>query len=348
LADNAVRPKVAEMPPPASAPVIADNSSFAARQSEQMKLASNRDESRADDLRAKPQTAAASENRKAEPASFYDKKMDEPAVAAKGGVAANFAGGAGQAAASKGEVAEPVQRPETVGSLALAAVPSKAGPNFDRLAVEKDLAPDKAAMQTKSQPGTPAASQQFVQTSSAYNVQQVFKNAIASAKATPVLANFQLQQNGTAISVVDGDGSVYNGYLLAGNAAVQNQPVALQKIYSPRAAPPPQLQEMEKTAQMNKSAEQSTQNYFFRVAGTNRSLKQNVVFTGNLVTLSNSGQMARQGVNAPDAGGGGGNLFQPSVANQMQQSLLSNSRIAGTALINNTNAIQINAMPVSQ
>ena len=350
LADNAVRRKVAETPPPALAPVIADNSSRAPRELEQMKLASNRDESKADDLRANTLTATAAENRKAESALVYDKKMDEPAVAAKGGVTANFAGGAGQAAATKSGVAEQVQRPEIAGSLVSAAAPAKAGPSFDRLAVEKDSALDKAAVQTKSPSGEAVASQQFVQTGSASNMQQIFKNAIASAKVAPVLANFQFQQNGAAISVVDGDGSVYNGYLLAADAAIQHEPAAVQKLYSPRATPPAQLQEKAKATQLSKSAEQSAQNYSFRVAGTNRSLKQNVVFTGNMTTISNAGQMAQQVGNAPQAqaGSGGGNLFQPSVTNQVQQSLLSNSRITGTALINNTNAIEINAVPVSQ
>jgi hypothetical protein len=100
--------------------------------------------------------------------------------------------------------------------------------------------------------------------------------------------------------------------------------------------------------QMNKNAEQSSQNYFFRVAGVNNSLKQNVVFTGNFVTISNTGQGVQRAVNAPAAGSGGGNVIQPSASNQIQQSLLSNSRIAGTAVINNTNAIEINAVPVSQ
>jgi hypothetical protein len=335
LAD-AVRRKVAETPPPASAPVVAENSSLASR-----------DESKADDLKAKAQTVAASESRKAESAIVYDKKMDEPVVAAKGGVAANFGGGAGQSAASKSAVAEQVQRLDTGGTLVAAAAPSKAGPNFDRLAVEKDAALDQAAVQTKSPPGTPAASQQFVQTGSASNMQQIFKNAIASAGVAPVLANFQVQQNGAWISVVDGDGSVYNGYVMAAHEALQKELAAAQKLYSPRATPPPpQLQE--KAMQLNKNAEQSAQHYFFRVAGTNRSLNQNVVFTGNFVTMSNAGQVAQQVVNAPAGGSGGGNLFQPSAANQVQQSLLSNSRIAGTALINNTNAIEINAVPVPQ
>src|SRR5262249_21977355 len=154
----------------------------------------------------------------------------------------------------------------------------------------------------------------------------IFRNATASAKVAPVLANFQVQQKGNTISVVDGDGSVYNGYVLAGDATVQNEPIAGQKLYSPRATPPPpQLQE--KAMQINKNADQSAQNYSFRVTGMNRSLNQNVVFTGNLVTISNGAQVAQQAVNA-FGGSGGGNVVQPSVANQnqVQQFLLSNSR----------------------
>jgi prepilin-type processing-associated H-X9-DG protein len=341
LAD-AVRRKVAETPP-AWAPADADSASLASRETAPMKVAAGRDESKANDLKA--QAIAESENRKTETATVYEKKLDEPLVAAKGGTAATFGGVSGQAGASKRGVVEQVQRLDTGGTLVASAPPAKAGPNFDRL--EKDAFLDKAGSQTKAPYGSTAVSQQFVQTGSAANMQQIFKNATASAKVAPVLANFQIQQNGNAISVVDGDGSVYNGRVLAGDTAVQNELAAGQKLYSPRATPPPpQLQE--KAMQMNKNADQSSQNYYFRVTGMNRSLQQNVVFTGNMTTISNAGQLGQQMVNAPAGGSGGGNVFQPSVANQVQQSLLSNSRITGTALINNTNAIEINAVPVPQ
>jgi len=84
---------------------------------------------------------------------------------------------------------------------------------------------------------------------------------------------------------------------------------------------------------------QAAQNYFFRVSGMNQTLKQNVVFAGNLLVPSNltmSGQ--RQFNNGGDVGG----QVQSALTNQLPWS---NSIIAGTAVVADTNHIEINAVP---
>jgi len=83
------------------------------------------------------------------------------------------------------------------------------------------------------------------------------------------------------------------------------------------------------------------ENYFFRVTGTNRSLQLNVVFTGNMQTFSNVAQALSQSVS------GGGNLASGLNQNVSQQNLFSNARISGTAVVNNTNEIEIEALPVA-
>jgi hypothetical protein len=82
-------------------------------------------------------------------------------------------------------------------------------------------------------------------------------------------------------------------------------------------------------------------------------LKQNVVFTGNLLANSGAPQTAQTsnsfgGTGGGGGGGGAGNQLQQAVANSSQQSLLSSSRIVGTAVIASTNQIEINAVPVTQ
>lgn len=138
-----------------------------------------------------------------------------------------------------------------------------------------------------------------------------FKNTVAPAKAVPVLENFRVQQNGGTIRVVDADGSVYDGSLQPEIAGAQNGP-------APAATPVPPIAPATKVEpakiQTNGDESQSPTKYFFRVTGTNQTLKQKVVFTGNVL-----------------AGGGA----------------TANLRIQGTAEIAGTTNILIDAVPLS-
>ena len=78
------------------------------------------------------------------------------------------------------------------------------------------------------------------------------------------------------------------------------------------------------------------QTYFFRVAGTNRNLNQNVVFSGNLIPTAN----VPQAQSSAASGGGGGGGYGPGIPST---SLLLNSRIAGKAVIGGQKEIEVNA-----
>jgi hypothetical protein len=216
----------------------------------------------------------------------------------------------------------------TAGTLA-ANAPAAAPSADDRLAKIPGAAGSDFKAQANAVQFATAGAQNF-----AASVQNSFKNTIATKKAPSVLANFQVQQNGSAIRVVDADGSVYDGALQTENAVAQNSPapaeVARQKAVTSRDEP------------------QVAQNYFFRVTGTNLTLKQNVVFVGNLLASSSAtvnGQQAntRNG-NFSGGGGGVGGQLQSAITNQLPWS---NSRIAGTAVVSDTNNIEINAVPQS-
>ena len=202
------------------------------------------------------------------------------------------------------------------------------------------------AMQTNSVSSVLTASQNFVQ-AGVYSLQNLFRNSVASTQATPVLQSFQVQRNGDAISVVDRDGSVYNGSVRPESEAVRNEPAPTELPVAPTTP----LQSQTKAGESAGNQPPAAQNYFFRVAGMNRTLQQNVVFTGNLLANSGAPQPA-QTSNAfggfGSGGGAGGNQTRQAGANALQQSLLSNSRIVGTAVIASTNQIEINAMPVTQ
>jgi hypothetical protein len=82
---------------------------------------------------------------------------------------------------------------------------------------------------------------------------------------------------------------------------------------------------------------QAAQNYFFRVSGMNQTLKQSVVFSGNLLAYVNATRDQPQSF-----GRSVGGQLQPVLTNQLPWR---SSRIAGTAVIADTNNIEINATP---
>ena len=194
------------------------------------------------------------------------------------------------------------------------------------------------------------ATQMFAQKPSAgapAGAQNFFKNNVLSTKTASVLANFQMEQNGDSLRVVDGDGSVYEGTWQVANAVAQKT----QADGLPTQAPPGGAGIPQQTfAQRQNSADNGGQmlalNYSFQVTGTNLSLKKAVVFTGNLTIVS--------GTTASGQNSNGDNAFannqsekapQQNQANLSQQIIWSNARITGTAVVGETNQIEINAAP---
>ena len=163
-----------------------------------------------------------------------------------------------------------------------------------------------------------------------------------------VLDSFTVEQSGNQITVVDKDGSKYSGFIQLASvndesiSTVRQQPAAGAPA---KVATAPQRRAFVATdtaaavapAQLLPSA---PQNYFFRVTGTNRSLNQSVVFSGNLAENTNV-VVAR----------GGSFGFVTNALNAPQQMMpslpLSNSRIAGRAEVGGKSEIEINAAPVS-
>lgn len=241
--------------------------------------------------------------------------------------------------------------------------------------------PAMGALPGKSRPpsGRPGTAGQFEA------IQNGFVNTIGSpSQSSPVLMNFQVERSGNWIRVVDQDGSVYAGMLHAedwkANAASEDIPAATEsaaafpasagektattKVESPRRAESDQLAQPapEKrhwhfhwpswsfgastaTASIPAGAAMPvsegalpqpnpdaggfspTQIYYFRVSGLNRTLNQPVLFTATL-----AGDLS---------------AMKPGQTNQMGQLPWSSVRIAGMAIVNRTNQIQINATPVN-
>jgi hypothetical protein len=183
-----------------------------------------------------------------------------------------------------------------------------------------------------------------------------FRNG-APSQSLPILEDFQVQQNGNAIRVVDADGSVYEGSLQVvdkpDNAAGEDKEATKQQFGAMQNAVNVATGIPSPPAGQAQAVLSFARHYFFKVKGMNLTLKQSVVFTGSLMANS-AATMNPHGAFATRAGGGGGGFGGaggvskkgPST-NEDTQLSWSNLRIAGTAVVNNTNRVEINATPIA-
>lgn len=187
-----------------------------------------------------------------------------------------------------------------------------------------------------------ANSQRFVQSVPATNAQATFADKVAPAR--PVLASFQLQQAGTQLQIVDGDGSVYSGSVGLEDAVRRVRSAKAEAPAAALAARAPAEAPAQSTASSLDSDRPASQNYAFRVAGTNLSLNQRVVFTGNLVPDTNLAVALQASTNRSLEGGQGGAQNAPAQQGLLQ---LNNSRISGKVVIGTGQAVEVNALPAS-
>ena len=159
--------------------------------------------------------------------------------------------------------------------------------------------------------------------------------------ATPVLASFQLEQSASGLQVIDSDGSVYSGYLQPAESATGSTSAPTRAQAGARMLKQAQTQGAPTATAPADATPQAWSNYFFRVVGTNQTLNQRVVFTGNLVYPANSLTSSLGAANSI-TGGVGGALFGDGANNALP---LLNSRISGKALLDDRKEIEINALP---
>ena len=155
-----------------------------------------------------------------------------------------------------------------------------------------------------------------------------------SLNASNLLASFKVEQDLGKLRIIDGDGSVYFGF-------VEQTPESGRQA----------IGLFEKKASEKESVQakptRPMQAFHFRVTGTNRTLKEEVVFTGNFLAQRHfaAAQAATNAVGfvesatvAPasaSAFGGEPVLFE-----------LRKARVEGRLLLNGTNRLEIKAAPV--
>jgi hypothetical protein len=168
--------------------------------------------------------------------------------------------------------------------------------------------------------------------------------ADGATPAQPVLTSFQVEQAGTALRIVDGDGSVYSGYVQLADAAWRERAAKTEVPAAGWASRAPGGVREERAVAGLDSDESAPRAYYFSVAGTNRSLNKKVVFTGNLLAATNVTLSLPVATNLSIGGGLGRSQRAPA-----QQGFLPmlNSRISGKVVIGSGEAVEINALPTS-
>jgi hypothetical protein len=164
-----------------------------------------------------------------------------------------------------------------------------------------------------------------------------FSNTDKAGSKGAVLVSFQVEQAGDELRVIDSDGSTYAGRIVAAldQMATERDSVKKNKEESP-ATLAPARGAFDSTSRIDSSA----QNAFFRVSGTNKTLKQQVIFTGNFVAVTNAFQA--QLLNSTDS-----KQAQTLSVQQAFPLQLNNSIIVGRAQLERNVEVEINAVPVS-
>ncbi len=228
---------------------------------------------------------------------------------------------------------------------------------FERVASEAELASNKSLelaadkLQLKELPGSRSAA--LSDAAPSYSLRQNFARnpaplakSKASRRVTPaaqsVLNNFEMRQNGMEIELVDEDGSVYRGKLdtnLLANSVPASVPARNQ---APAAPSVNRATGLASAPLQNQRQDMQALGIPFRVAGTNKTLRQAVVFNGLLqnqaqnqspAALSNSNQAA-------SALNQAGRQSQNALQNSM-----SNSQISGRLRVGKEPETDLLAMP---
>jgi hypothetical protein len=154
--------------------------------------------------------------------------------------------------------------------------------------------------------------------------------------AASVLLSFQVEQNGNEMKIIDHDGSVYTGsWHLADTLPRVRSPKSEDSSSSKLQVEPERKSGEKVSATLQDTGSQA---FLFTVAGTNRSLKQRVVFTGNVQTIP--GQ--RPAANLQTTAGAGAKPAENRADGALP---LVNSQISGRAVIGGRRTVEINAVP---
>jgi len=167
-----------------------------------------------------------------------------------------------------------------------------------------------------------------------WSVSQHITNGVLSADSNSLILNsFQFTQNGREIQIQDEDGSVYSGQIVS-NATVGQPVLAGGKLAATSRASTAQPAPGEAKALAEPEA---NQNVYFRVAGTNPSLKQKVEIEAYYANDPRAAFGAVASANATSnnsLGVGSTYYYQTAVGNQVLPARAGQSRLDNNASSN--------------
>jgi hypothetical protein len=173
--------------------------------------------------------------------------------------------------------------------------------------------------------------QQFVRTEAVLKNESVSQTVVSLG----ALRNFELQQNATNLRVIDSDGSVYAGFLQPIDKGVASTPTTEAAV---RRGVAGELNSGARGGAAPLALSQArTQEYYFNVVGTNRSLRQQLVFTGRLLApQTGSAGTVDSGDTATSMG--------LSTADVPVNIPLHQSQISGRAILGEGNELEVEAV----
>ena len=172
--------------------------------------------------------------------------------------------------------------------------------------------------------------------------------SVKSAKslgASNLLASFKVEQDLRKLRVIDSDGSVYYGFVEQTPEDFKQSDAAVWK------------KSRKKTCRSAEQGCDPLQAFHFRVSGTNRTLKEEVVFTGNFLAPPASQPLFKTDTTTAAApatlstnaiGFVAPATVAPGEAGQPVLFELQKARMEGRLLLGGTNKIEIKAAPVKR
>ncbi len=179
------------------------------------------------------------------------------------------------------------------------------------------------------------------------------------AETGTVLVNFAIEQRGPALRIIDNDGSVYEGRVLARpEAAVAGTLAKSVTLKREEPAPAPTRMRANSTSttgpasQDNYSYEASPPQVDFEVFGTNKTLRQSISLTGKLI-LNSTNAATDASARFQQSAAGGARRYQLAESadakkNQAATNSLQVLRVLGRGRVSGSNEIAVDAVPVAR